>query len=128
MEPTIGIEPITYRLQGDCSTSWAKSAQNKTRLVCYFFFAVNKRATLAFFLAAVFFFKTPTLAHLSTYLYILLRSSCVTVSPLVTFLRNFLIAIFILSLNSVFLLLSTIDLFIAFLADLMIGICVYWVS
>ena len=26
MEPTIGFEPMTVRLQGECSTSWAKLA------------------------------------------------------------------------------------------------------
>ena len=28
MEPTIGFEPMTVRLQGECSTSWAKLAKN----------------------------------------------------------------------------------------------------
>lgn len=26
MEPDVGVEPTTYRLQGDCSTNWAKLA------------------------------------------------------------------------------------------------------
>ena len=30
MEPAIGIEPITYRLQGGCSANWAKLAQKST--------------------------------------------------------------------------------------------------
>lgn len=28
MEPTIGFEPTTVRLQGECSTSWAKLAND----------------------------------------------------------------------------------------------------
>ena len=83
---------------------------------------LNKREILDFFLAAVFFLITQTLAHLSTNLYTFLRSSNDTASHLATFLINFFIAIFILSLNSEFLSCNTADLLIAFFADLMIGI------
>gem|GEM_PF-4694252 len=88
----------------------------------FFWTLLNKRVILDFFLAAVFFLMTPTLAHLSTNLYTFLRSSKATASHLATFLINFFIAIFILSLNSEFLSCNTADLLIAFFADLMIGI------
>ncbi len=32
MEPLIGFEPMTIRLQGECSTSWAKVAYTYTKL------------------------------------------------------------------------------------------------
>ena len=31
MVPSIGLEPITYRLQGGCSASWAKKARDGGR-------------------------------------------------------------------------------------------------
>ncbi len=148
MEPTIGIEPITYRLQGDCSANWAKSAYTvllfqtigiepiptplkrdcsaywaKLRYRhCYAVCLANAFATLDFFLPAVFFLITPTFWHLSMYLYTLSRSPCESISFLVMLLRNFLIAIFILSLNSLFLFWNTRDLLAAFFADFVIGI------
>ena len=55
-------------------------------------------------------------------LYTLLSSSFAKVSHLLALFKNFLIAIFILSLNSLFLFWNTRDLFAAFVADFVIGI------
>ena len=66
MEPAVGIEPTTYRLQGGCSTYWAKLAQSPILdLDLYFFKASNAFEILDFFLEAFLFLITPTFAALS---------------------------------------------------------------
>jgi hypothetical protein len=70
MEPTVGLEPMTHRLQGGSSTAELSWHQRSFRLLIYFVLlaVLNSFATLDFLLAAVCFFKTPTLQALSIYL------------------------------------------------------------
>ena len=73
----------------------------------YFVFLVfvvsNNLAMFDFFLDPFFFLIRPILTHLSMYFCTLLRSANVTLSHFSIDFLNFLIAIFILSLNSEFL-------------------------
>lgn len=125
MEPVTRFELVTYRLQGDCSTNWATLArqQNINYFVVLAFLVVsNNLAMFDFFLDPFFFLIRPIFVHLSITLYTLAKSSNVTLSHFSIDFLNFLIAIFILSLNSEFLWRNFSDLLTAFFADDVIGI------
>lgn len=57
MEPLIGLEPMTVRLQGECSTSWAKVAFSIKRDIFYKKDYLSQ--TFFDFLIKVFFPKSP---------------------------------------------------------------------